>query len=94
MDTFGRIVVWTIYTFHIDHVTPQHTASEQSAVCLSVIFGYFLVLYRLQICDCWVNFREKHSMNMTYKHPTTIYRSIVAQLYKFLVEKYIFTIFA
>ena len=34
--TFGHIVVWTIYTSHIDHFTPQHTAFEQSAACLSV----------------------------------------------------------
>ena len=37
MDTFGHIVVWTIYTSHIDHFTPQHTAYEQSAACLSVV---------------------------------------------------------
>ena len=35
-DTFGHIVVWTIYTSHIDHFTPQHTSFEQSAACLSV----------------------------------------------------------
>ena len=35
-DTFGHIVVWTIYTSHIEHFTPQHTAFEQSAACLSV----------------------------------------------------------
>ena len=33
-------------------------------------------------------------MDMNYNYPTTIYRSIFAQMYKFLVEKYIFTIFA
>ena len=32
----GHIVVLTIYTSHIDHSTPQHTAFEQSAACLSV----------------------------------------------------------
>ena len=31
---------------------------------------------------------------MNYYYPTTIFRSIFAQMYKFLVEKYIFTIFA
>ena len=32
---------------------------------------------------------------MNYKkYATTIYRGIYAQIYKFLVEKYIFTIFA
>ena len=35
-DTFGHIVVWTINTSHMDHFTPQHTAFEQSATCLSV----------------------------------------------------------
>ena len=31
---------------------------------------------------------------MNYNYSSTIYRNILAQLYKFLVEKYIFTIFA
>ena len=35
-DTFGHIVVLAIYTSHIDHFTPEHTAFEQSAACLSV----------------------------------------------------------
>ena len=34
-DTFGYIVVCTIYT---SHFTPQHTAFERSAACLSVVF--------------------------------------------------------
>ena len=42
----------------------------------------------------WVNFRETICMNMNYNYPTTIYRSIFAQMSKFLVEKYAFTIFA
>ena len=33
-------------------------------------------------------------MNMNYTYPTSIFRSIFAQMYKFLVEKNIFTIFA
>ena len=37
-DTFGYIVVWTIYTSHTDHFTPQHTAFERSGACLSVVF--------------------------------------------------------
>ena len=35
-DTFGHIVVSTIDTSHVDHFTPQHTAFEQLAACLSV----------------------------------------------------------
>ena len=31
---------------------------------------------------------------MNYSYPTTIFKSIFAQMYKFLIEKYIFTIFA
>ena len=49
-DTFGHIVVLTIYTSHIDHFTPQHTAFDQSEACLSVV-SYYIVLYRLQYCD-------------------------------------------
>ena len=36
MDTFGHIVVCTIYTSHIDHFTPQHKAFEHSAANLTV----------------------------------------------------------
>ena len=40
-----------------------------------------------------MKFRKKTSfMSMNYNYPTTIFRSIFAQMYKFLVEKYIFTI--
>ena len=43
----------------------------------------------------WVNFRKKNScMNMKFNHTTTIFRSIFTQIFTFLVEKYIFTIFA
>ena len=47
-DTFAFIDIWTIYTFHI---TPHHTAFENSAACLSVVFSYILVLFDLQYCD-------------------------------------------
>ena len=40
-DTFGYIAVWTIYTSHIDHFTPQHTTFEHSAACLLVVFELF-----------------------------------------------------
>ena len=33
-------------------------------------------------------------MNMNYNYLTTIFKKIFAKMYKFLVEKYIFTIFA
>ena len=33
-DTFGHIVVIAIYTSHIDHFTPKHTAFEQFKACL------------------------------------------------------------
>ena len=31
---------------------------------------------------------------MNYNYPTTIFRSVFAQMYNYLVEKYILTIFA
>ena len=43
-DTSGHIVVKTIYTSHIDHFTPQHTAFEQSAACQSVFLELLLGL--------------------------------------------------
>ena len=36
-DTFGYSDILTIYTFHTDHITPQHTAFEYSAACLSFV---------------------------------------------------------
>ena len=33
-------------------------------------------------------------MIMNYNYPTTIFKSIIAEMYKILVEKYIFIIFA
>ena len=41
-----------------------------------------------------LKFRKNSCMNMNYNCPTIIFRSIFAQMYKFLVEKYVFTIFA
>ena len=41
-----------------------------------------------------VNFNKKKCMNMNYNYPTTIFRSTFTQMYKFRVEKDIFTIFA
>ena len=43
-DTFGHIVVWTIYTSHIDHFTPQHTAFKKSAVCLLVFLELRIIV--------------------------------------------------
>ena len=37
---------------------------------------------------CWVNFRYEHvnvKMNMNYSYPTTMYESMLAQMYIFLV---------
>ena len=50
-DTFGYIVVWTIYTSHTDHFAPQHTAflSTQQHAYRSFL-SYFLVVFRLQYC--------------------------------------------
>ena len=41
-----------------------------------------------------VNFRENIYINMNYSYPTTMYESIFAQMYIFIVEKYFFAIFA
>ena len=56
-DTFGHIVVWTIYISHEEHFTPQLTAFEQSATCLSVVL---VTLWFYTVCNIvkrWVNFR-------------------------------------
>ena len=91
-DTFGYIVIWTIYTSHTDHFTPQHTAFEHSATCLSVIFellpGFipFTILWHIG----WI-LDKNVTMNKNYSYPTTIWVGILTQRYVFLV---LFTIFA
>ena len=60
-DTFGHVVVWIIYTSHIDHFTPQRTAT---------VAWIWTTIIRLQYLEVFS-----------------------PKLYKFLVEKYIFTIF-
>ena len=49
----------TIYTSHIDHFTPQHTAFEQTAACLSVfrVTSWFDIV--CNIVTRWVNLRKK-----------------------------------
>ena len=75
--TFGHIIVWTIYTYHTDPFTPQHTACEQSAACLLVFFESlpgsipFAILWHTGwILDKNVN------MNKNYSYRTTIYKII------------------
>ena len=51
-DTLGHIVIWTIYTSHIDYFTPQNTAFEQFTACSSV----FWELLVNNIVIRWVNF--------------------------------------
>ena len=95
--TFGHIVVWTIPASHIDHFTPKHTAFEQAAACLSVFLELLpltcTVWYRLQYCDTLGELLEKTiCMNIPFNYLTTIYeyRSILTQIYVFLV---LFTIY-
>ena len=49
-DTFGHIVVWTIYTSHIDHFTPKRTAIEQSTTCF--VYMYVAEKAMLRLCRC------------------------------------------
>ena len=80
-DTFGHIVVWTIYTHHIDPFTPQHTAFEQSAACLSVFLELLpgLVPFTILWHAGWT--LEKNScMNINYNYLTAIFRSILTQI--------------
>ena len=79
-DTFGHIVVWTTYTSHIDHFTPQHTAFEQSTACLSVFLELLpgLILLTMLWHAGWT-LEKTICMNMTYNYSTTIFRSIFAQ---------------
>ena len=80
-DTFGHIVVWTTYTSHIDHFTPQHTAFEQSTACLSVFLELLpgLILLTMLWHAGWT-LEKTICMNMTYNYSTTIFRSILTQI--------------
>ena len=85
-DTFGYIDVCTIYTSNTDHFTPQHTDFEHLAACLSVVFellpGFipFTILWHIG----WI-LDKNVTMNKNYSYPTTIWVSIFAQIYVFLV---------
>ena len=89
---FGYIIVWKIYTSHTDHFTPQQTAFLHSAACLLVVFellpGFipFTILWHIG----WI-LDKNVTVNKNYSYPTTIWVSILTQIYVFLVW---FTIFA
>ena len=76
-DTFGHIVVWTTYTSHIDHFTPQHTAFELSAACLSVFLELLPGSIPLtMLWHAWWTLDQTICMNVTYNYLTTMFRSI------------------
>ena len=97
-DTFGHIVVWTMYASHIDHFTPPPPPTYSFWANRSMLISLFRVTSWFDtVCNIvtrWVNIRKNSCMHMHYNYPTTIFRSFFAQMYKFLVEKYILTIFA
>ena len=74
-----------LYISHRSLYTPTYSF-EHSAACLSVVFKLLpgLILFAM------VNFREKylhkHELQL-YNYPSTIWENIIAQMYKFLVEK-------
>ena len=83
-----------LYSSHRSLYTPRY--------CFSAVGSMLISLFRVTswfdtVCNIvtrWVNFKKKNScINMNYNYLTTIFRSIFTQMYKFLVEKYIFTIF-
>ena len=96
-DTFGHIVVWTINTSHIDHLTPQHTAFEQSAAWLSVFLESLPVWYRLKYCDTLGELKKKKvawTWTTIIIIPQQYLEVFSSKMYKYLVEIYIFIIFA
>ena len=79
-DTFGHIVVWTFYTSHIDHFTPQHTAFKQSTACLSVFLESLpgLIPFTILWHAGWT-LEKNMCMNINYNDLNTIFRSIFAK---------------
>ena len=68
-----------LYT-HIDHFTPQHTAFEQSAACLSVFLELLPGLIPLtMLWHAGWTLEKTICMNMTYNYSNTIFRSILTQ---------------
>ena len=65
----------------MDHFTPQHTAFEQSAACLSAFLELlpgFIPLTMLR--HAGLTLEKTICMNMTYNYSTTIFRSILTQI--------------
>ena len=92
-DTFGHIAVWTTYTSHINHFTPQHTAFEQSAGRLSVFLELLPGSIRLtMLWHAGWTLEKTFCMNMTYNYSTTIFRSILTQILFFSGIIYNFSI--
>ena len=93
--TLAILLYEQFYTSHTDHFTPQHTALEHPAACLSVVFelppGFILFTI---LRHAGGTLERIIYINMNYNYPTTIWGSIYAQMYKLLVEKYIFPVFA
>ena len=86
-DIFGHIVEWTIYASQIDHFTPQHTDFEQSAACLSVFLELLpgLIPFAILWHAGWWTLEKTICMNMNYNYLTTLFRSILTQIYVILV---------
>ena len=92
-DTFGHIVVWIIYTSHIDYFTPQHTAFVQLPACLSVILELLpgLIPFAILWHAGWT-LEKTICMNMNYNYLTAIFRSILTQILCISGIIYIFSI--
>ena len=82
---------WTLYTSHIDHFTPHHTAFEQSTECLSVFleslpgFIPFAILWHAG----WT-LEKNICMSINCNNLTTIFRCILTQIECISVIIYIF----
>ena len=92
-DTPGYIVVWTIYTSHTGYFTPIHTVfSTQQCAYQS----FWLLPGLISFISPWLagwTLEKNNQLNMNYSYPNTIYESIFAQIYIFLVEKHFFSHF-
>ena len=90
-DTIGYSDIWTIYTFHTDHFTPKHTDLSTQQHAYQSLFELLPGLSPFAIFwDAGWTLEKDVYINMNYNYPTTIWESIFAQMYKFLVEKNVF----
>ena len=84
-----------LYISHRSPFSPTYSFWAIDSMLISRFWVTSWVLFRLQYCDTLGELKKKKIyINTSCNYPTTIWQSISAQIYKFLVEQYNFPISA